>query len=91
MSILKKKGLGRGLSSLIGDSKSSSVKNKISISEIVRGKFQPRKIFNKEGKSKKVTVIETNKPNVIIKPKSMIGFIPLKIKERKAHIVVNTV
>ena len=49
MSILKKKGLGRGLSSLIGDSKSSSVKNKISISEIVRGKFQPRKIFNKEG------------------------------------------
>ncbi len=49
MSILKKKGLGRGLSSLIGDTKSSSVKNKISISEIVRGKFQPRKIFSKEG------------------------------------------
>ena len=49
MSILKKKGLGRGLSSLIGDTKNSSVKNKISISEIVRGKFQPRKIFNKEG------------------------------------------
>ena len=35
MSILKqKKGLGRGLSSLIGDTKNSSVKNKISISEI---------------------------------------------------------
>ncbi len=49
MSILKKKGLGRGLSSLIGDTKSSTVKNKISISEIVRGKFQPRKIFSKEG------------------------------------------
>ena len=49
MSILKKRGLGRGLSSLIGDTKSSSVKNKISISEIVRGKFQPRKIFSKEG------------------------------------------
>ena len=50
MSIFKqKKGLGRGLSSLIGDTKSSSVKNKISISEIVRGKFQPRKIFSKEG------------------------------------------
>ena len=49
MSILKqKKGLGRGLSSLIGDTKNKSVNNKISISEIVRSKFQPRKIFNKE-------------------------------------------
>jgi ParB family chromosome partitioning protein len=49
LSILKqKKGLGRGLSSLIGDTKNKSVNNKISISEIVRSKFQPRKIFNKE-------------------------------------------
>ena len=49
MSIFKqKKGLGRGISSLIGDAKNTSVKNKISISEIVRGKYQPRKIFNKE-------------------------------------------
>ena len=49
MSIPKqKKGLGRGLSSLIGDTKNKSVNNKISISEIVRSKFQPRKIFNKE-------------------------------------------
>ena len=49
MTILKqKKGLGRGLSSLISDTKKKSVNNKISISEIVRGKFQPRKIFNKE-------------------------------------------
>ena len=48
MSIFKqKKGLGRGLSSLIGDTKNTSIKNKISISEIVRGKFQPRKIFDK--------------------------------------------
>ena len=49
MSIFKqKKGLGRGISSLIGDTKNTSLKNKISISEIVRGKYQPRKIFNKE-------------------------------------------
>ncbi len=49
MSIFKqKKGLGRGISSLIGDTKNTSVKNNISISEIVRGKYQPRKIFNKE-------------------------------------------
>ena len=49
MSTLKqKKGLGRGLSSLIGDSKNTLIKNKISISEIVRSKYQPRKIFQKE-------------------------------------------
>jgi len=43
-----KKGLGRGLSSLIGDVDSKPVKNKISISSIIRNKFQPRKIFDKE-------------------------------------------
>ena len=43
-----KKGLGRGLSSLIGDSDSKLLKNKISISSIVRNKFQPRKNFDKE-------------------------------------------
>ena len=43
-----KKGLGRGLSSLIGDSPTSSVKSKLSISSIVRNKFQPRKLFDKE-------------------------------------------
>ena len=49
MNIFKqKKGLGRGISSLIGDTKNTLIKNKISISEIVRGKYQPRKIFNKE-------------------------------------------
>tara|TARA_B100000965_G_scaffold182435_1_gene152254 strand:- start:2397 stop:3248 length:852 start_codon:yes stop_codon:yes gene_type:complete len=43
-----KKGLGRGLSSLIGDVDSKSIKNKISISSIVRNKLQPRKNFDKE-------------------------------------------
>ena len=43
-----KRGLGRGLSSLIGDSEVSASKNKILISSLVRNKFQPRKIFNKE-------------------------------------------
>jgi len=40
--------LGRGLSSLIGDTKAIPSKNKISVSSIVRNKFQPRKFFNKE-------------------------------------------
>jgi len=43
-----KKGLGRGLSSLIGDSKVKNNINKLSIHKLVRNKFQPRKIFNKE-------------------------------------------
>tara|TARA_B100000401_G_scaffold423602_1_gene351619 strand:+ start:1173 stop:2015 length:843 start_codon:yes stop_codon:yes gene_type:complete len=43
-----KKGLGRGLSSLIGDNTSASKSNKISISSIIRNKYQPRKTFNKD-------------------------------------------
>ena len=42
-----KKGLGRGLSSLIGDTTSVPKSNKVSISSIIRSKFQPRKNFNK--------------------------------------------
>ena len=43
-----KKGLGRGLSSLIGDTKKVSKRNKISVSDLVRNKYQPRKIFDEE-------------------------------------------
>ena len=43
-----KKGLGRGLSSLIGETKVESKKNKLSISDLVPNKYQPRKIFNEE-------------------------------------------
>ena len=43
-----KKGLGRGLSSLIGDSQTNEDKSKILISSIVRNKYQPRKKFDKE-------------------------------------------
>ena len=43
-----KKGLGRGLSSLIGDSDIKDSKSNISISSIVRNKYQPRKNFNQE-------------------------------------------
>ncbi len=42
-----KKGLGRGLSSLIGDSDVKASKSKISISSIVPNKNQPRKFFEK--------------------------------------------
>ena len=43
-----KKGLGRGLSSLLGDVPKKIVSNKISIKDIVRNKFQPRKNFDKD-------------------------------------------
>jgi ParB family chromosome partitioning protein len=41
-----KKGLGRGLSSLIGETKIEPQKNQISISDLVPNKYQPRKIFD---------------------------------------------
>ena len=42
-----KKGLGRGLSSLIGETKVESKKNQIAVSDLVPNKYQPRKIFDK--------------------------------------------
>ena len=41
-----KKGLGRGLSSLIGEAKVEINKNQLSISEIIPNKYQPRKNFD---------------------------------------------
>ena len=43
-----KKGLGRGLSSLIGETKTEKNISKISISDLVRNKYQPRKNFDSE-------------------------------------------
>ena len=43
-----KKGLGRGLSSLIGETKTEKNTSKISISDLVRNKYQPRKNFDSE-------------------------------------------
>ena len=43
-----KRGLGRGLSSLIGETKAELQKNKLGVSDLVPNKFQPRKIFDEE-------------------------------------------
>ncbi len=43
-----KKGLGRGLSSLIGETKVETKINKLSLIDIVPNKYQPRKIFEKK-------------------------------------------
>ena len=41
-----KKGLGRGLSSLIGETKSTNKNNTVEVTKIVKNRFQPRKIFD---------------------------------------------
>ena len=43
-----KKGLGRGLSSLIGETKVETKTNKLLLSEIIPNKYQPRKSFDEE-------------------------------------------
>ena len=44
-----KKGLGRGLSSLIGESRIETTTNKLLIGDLYPNKFQPRKIFDENG------------------------------------------
>ena len=41
-----KKGLGRGLSSLIGETRVETLKNQLPIGELTPNKYQPRKIFD---------------------------------------------
>ena len=43
-----KKGLGRGLSSLIGETKVEIPKNQLSIGDLTPNKYQPRKIFDED-------------------------------------------
>ena len=60
-----KKGLGRGLSSLIGDSDVKTLNSNISISSIVPNKYQPRKNFEKESLE---DLIKSIKERGIIQP-----------------------
>ena len=43
-----KKGLGRGLSSLIGETKTEKNTSKVLISDLIRNRYQPRKTFDSE-------------------------------------------
>ena len=43
-----KKGLGRGLSSLIGETRIETGINKLSISDLIPNKYQPRKLFDEK-------------------------------------------
>ena len=48
MNPFSKRGLGRGLSSLIGDTKVNTNTNKLLVSDLIRNKLQPRKIFDEK-------------------------------------------
>ena len=53
-----KKGLGRGLSSLIGETKVQNNINKLSVSNLVSNKYQPRKNFDEENLQELVNSIK---------------------------------
>ena len=68
-----KKGLGRGLSSLIGETKVETKTNKILISEITPNKYQPRKNFEEENLNDLVNSIKERgviQPIIVRKSKS---------------------
>ena len=76
-----KKGLGRGLSSLLGDSSKKVETNKVPIKDINRSKFQPRKNFNKENLQE---LTDSIKEQGVIQP---IVVRPDKINEGKYEII----
>ena len=76
-----KKGLGRGLSSLLGDSSTKINTNKVSIKDITRNKLQPRKHFDKESL---VELTNSIKEQGVIQP---IVVRPNKLLEGKYEII----
>ena len=81
-----KKGLGRGLSSLIGDNDVKVSNNKISISSIIPNKFQPRKKFDKESLEELTNSIRERgviQPLIVRKSDDEIGKYELVAGERR--------
>tara|TARA_B100000029_G_C17586260_1_gene961209 strand:- start:328 stop:1176 length:849 start_codon:yes stop_codon:yes gene_type:complete len=76
-----KKGLGRGLSSLLGDTEKNVQSNQVPIKDLVRNKFQPRKTFSKENLEELTNSI---KEQGVIQP---IVVRPAKSNEGKYEIV----
>jgi len=81
-----KKGLGRGLSSLLGDTSKKIETNKVAIKDIVRNKFQPRKIFNKDNLEELTNSIKEQgviQPIVVRPDKSISGKYEIIAGERR--------
>ena len=87
MNTLKfKKGLGRGLSSLLGDTKSKTNITKLSINDVNRNRLQPRKVFNKESLEELTNSIKENgviQPIIVRSDKSSAGKFEIVAGERR--------
>jgi len=81
-----KKGLGRGLSSLIGDSDVKENITTISISSIIRNKYQPRKKFEKESLEELTSSIKERgiiQPIIVRKSENIIDKFEIIAGERR--------
>ena len=81
-----KKGLGRGLSSLIGEAKVKDRINKVLIGDLIRNKYQPRKVFNKENLQELTTSIKERgviQPIIVRKDKNLVGKFEIIAGERR--------
>ena len=81
-----KKGLGRGLSSLIGDTSKKIETNKISINDLTRNQFQPRKNFSKERLEELTNSIKERgviQPIIVRPSKSLAGKYEIIAGERR--------
>ena len=81
-----KRGLGRGLSSLLGDTKSKTNITKLKIYDVKRNKLQPRKVFNKESLEELTNSIKERgviQPIIVRKDKNLIGKFEIIAGERR--------
>ena len=81
-----KKGLGRGLSSLLGDTKSKTNITTLKIYDVKRNRLQPRKVFNQESLQELTNSIKERgviQPIVVRKDKSLIGKFEIIAGERR--------
>jgi len=82
----KVKGLGRGLSSLLGDAKSKTNITKLKIYDVKRNRLQPRKVFNKESLEELTNSIKERgviQPIIVRKDKSLVGKFEIIAGERR--------
>ena len=82
----KVKGLGRGLSSLLGDTKSKTNITKLKIYDVKRNRLQPRKVFNKERLEELTNSIKERgviQPIIVRKDKNLIGKFEIIAGERR--------
>ena len=87
MNTLKfKKGLGKGLSALLGDTKSKTNITKLKIYDVKRNRLQPRKVFNQESLQELTNSIKENgviQPIIVRKDKNLIGKFEIIAGERR--------